>query len=239
MHKSAFSLSKSGEQWSTHHGKHTFSNRVVYPNFVSSRPGEVFDDKGESQWVLKCVEHANELGYTNIEVCCGANIPTERGGQTEQQSNDLFRCHSSFHSYPFLRRSWHDWAMIRWSHDPDESNDGDDESVHTVAARLLLFAKLSGNEDPTTPPKVVAVVHSLSKLNPQPDSLLTFALGDRIDREPVVVDVNAIASTAFVLPSIQNAHDQFPVDIDEATYFLVMPPRVDWKNIGWDDSLSG
>jgi hypothetical protein len=122
--------------------------------------------------------------------------------------------------------------MIRWSDDPDESNDGVNESVHTVAARLLLFAKLFGHEDPTTPPMVVAVVPSLSKLVPKPDSLLTFARGDIIDREPVVVDVQAIASTAFVLPCIQNPQDQFPVDIDEATYFLVMPPRADWKNVG-------
>jgi hypothetical protein len=117
--------------------------------------------------------------------------------------------------------------MIRWSNNADEL-------VHTVAARLLMFAKLSGHNDPATRPRVVAVVQSLSQLNPQPDSLLTFALGDIIDRNPVLVDVEAIASTTFVLPCVQNPHDQFPVDIDEANYFLVMPPRVDWKNIGWD-----
>jgi hypothetical protein len=90
MHKSVFSLSKSGDQWSTLHGKYTFSNHVVYPNFVSCTPGEVFDDKGESLWVLTSIEYADELGYTQIEVCCGANIPMERVEQTEQLSNDLF-----------------------------------------------------------------------------------------------------------------------------------------------------
>jgi hypothetical protein len=229
MHKSVFSLSRSGEQWSTHHGKNTFLNRIVYPNFVSSTPGEVFGN-GESLWVVRAVEHADELGYTRIKVCCGASIPTERVERSGQPlTNDLFRCHPSFHSYPFLRWSWHDWAMIRWSNNADEL-------VHTVAARLLMFAKLSGHNDPATRPRVVAVVQSLSQLNPQPDSLLTFALGYIIDRNPVLVDVEAIASTAFVLPCVQNPHDQFPVDIDEANYFLVMPPRVDWKNIGWDFS---
>jgi hypothetical protein len=237
MHKSVFSLSKSADQWSTHHGKHTFTNRVVYPNFVSSTPGEVFDN-GESLWVLKSVEHADQLGYTHIEVCCGASIPTERVERSERQSNDLFRCHPSFHSYPFLRRSWHDWAMIRWSDDDDESNDSD-KSVMTVAARLLMFAKLFGHHDANTPARVVAVVQSLSEFDPQPDPLLTFALGDIIDREPIVVDVQAIASTAFVLPCVKNPEDPFPVDIDEATYFLVMPPRADWNNIGWDDDHSG
>ena len=199
----------------------------MYPNFVSSTPGEVFDN-GESLWVLKSVEHADQLGYTHIEVCCGASIPTERVERSERQSNDLFRCHPSFHSYPFLRRSWHDWAMIRWSDDDDESNDSD-KSVMTVAARLLMFAKLFGHHDANTPARVVAVVQSL----------LEFALGNIIDREPIVVDVQAIASTAFVLPCVKNPEDPFPVDIDEATYFLVMPPRADWNNIGWDDDHSG
>jgi hypothetical protein len=231
MHKSVFSLSKSGEQWSTHHGKHTFLNCVVYPNFVSSTPGEVFDS-GEASWVLTVVEKADELGYTHIQVCCGAKIPTERvQQQSGQQTNDVFRCHPSFHSYPFLRRSWHDWAMIRWSNNADESE-------HTVAARLLMFATLSGHDEPATPPRVVAVVQSLLQLKPPPDSLLTFAQGDKIDRDPVVVDVEAIASTAFVLPCVESPHDDFPTDIDKVTYFLEMPPRGDWKNIGWDDATN-
>jgi hypothetical protein len=127
--------------------------------------------------------------------------------------------------------------MIRWSEvgDDDSAEGGVNESVHTVAARLLMFAKLSGHGIPTTPPKVVAVVQSLSKYNPQPDSLLTFALGDIINREPIVVDVDAIASTAFVLPCIKHPTEQFPTDLNNANYFLVMPPRVDWKNIGWED----
>jgi hypothetical protein len=79
----------------------------------------------------------------------------------------------------------------------------------------------------------VAVVQSLSQFNPQPDSLLTFALGDNIDHNPIVVDVTTIASTAFVLPCIKNPTNHFLVDIKKATYCLVMPPRVEWKNIGW------
>ena len=68
------------------------------------------------------------------------------------------------------------------------------------------------------------------------DPLLTFlALGDVIDRDPAVVDVEAIASTVFVLPCVKNPDDPFPVDIDKATYFLVMARRADWKNSGWDD----
>jgi hypothetical protein len=119
--------------------------------------------------------------------------------------------------------------MIKWSDDANE------DSVYTAAARLLMFVKLSQhNADTTTPPRVVAVIQSLSQVSPQSDSLLKFAFGDKVDRNPIVVDVDAIASTAFVLPYVESPTDQFPVNIKKATYFLIMPPRGDWKNIGWD-----
>jgi hypothetical protein len=38
-----------------------------------------------------------------------------------------------------------------------------------------------------------------------------------------------------VLPCVEDMTDDFPLDIDKATYFVVIPPRVDWKHIGWDD----
>jgi HEAT repeat protein len=109
--------------------------------------------------------------------------------------------------------------MIKWSDDANE------DSVYTAAARLLMFAKLSQHyAEASTPPRVVAVIQSLSQGIPQSDSLLKFALGDKVDRNPIVVDVDAIASTAFVLPCVESPTDQFPVDIENATYFLVMHP---------------
>jgi len=108
-----------------------------------------------------------------------------------------------------------------------------------VAARLLLFAKLSQHSvDSTTPPKVVAVIHSLSEIKPEKDHLLKFAMGDTLDRMPLVVDVDTIASTACVSPCVEDMTDDFPLDIDSATYFVVIPPRVDWKHIGWDENES-
>jgi hypothetical protein len=108
--------------------------------------------------------------------------------------------------------------------------------VYTVAARLLLFAKLSNHkEDTSTPAQVVAVIQSLSSSEPENDGLLKFAKGDTIDRLPIVVDADTIASTAFVLPCVRDMTDDFPLHIDTATYFVVIPPRVDWKNIGWND----
>jgi hypothetical protein len=193
--------------------------------------GDVFET-GEAEWVQAAVNKADELGFSRVDVFCGAIIPTERVGDRnmKRSSTDLFRCHPSFHSYPYLRRSWHDWAMIKW-----KPHDGGD-SEYTVAARLLLFAKLSQHsDDNTTPARVVAVIQSLSESYPEKDDLLKFAIGDTLDRKPIVVDADTITSTAFVLPCTEEINGDFPLDIDKATYFVVIPPRVDWNHIGWSD----
>ena len=118
---------------------------------------------------------------------------------------------------------------------PDTASENDIvASSYTVAARLLLFATLSDNVDTEIRSKVVAVIQSLSNNSPEPNPPLTFALGDTIDRAPKVIDATTIYSTAFVLPCVSSPSDDFPVDIDKATYFLVIPPRVEWKDIGWD-----
>jgi hypothetical protein len=94
--------------------------------------------------------------------------------------------------------------MIKWS------EKGGANSEYRVAARLLLFAKLSQHSDDTTIlERVVAVIQSLSEDVPQPDHLLKFALGDTIDRKPIVVDIDTITSTAFVLPCVKNITDDF------------------------------
>jgi hypothetical protein len=218
MHRPIFHLLNQGGQWSTFLGKSTFTNQVVYPNFVSKMEGDVFET-GEAEWVQAAVNRADELGFSRVDVFCGAIIPTERVGDRnmKRSSTDLFRCHPSFHSYPYLRRSWHDWAMIKW-----KPHDGGD-SEYTVAARLLLFAKLlQHSDDNTTPARVVAVIQSLSESYPEKDDLLKFAIGDTLDRNPLVVDADTIASTAFVLPCLEDMTNNFPLDIDKATYFVVM-----------------
>jgi hypothetical protein len=195
--------------------------------------GHIFES-GESEWVQASVDRADELGFSRVDVFCGAIIPTKQLGDRNmsRQSTNLFRCHPSFHSYPYLQRSWYDWAMIKW-----QPHDGE-ESDYMVAARLLLFAKLllQHSENSTTPPRVVAVIYSLSKSKLEKDPLLKFAIGDTLDHMPLVVDADTIASTAFVLPCLEDMMDDFPLDIDNATYFAVIPPRSDWKHIGWDEN---
>jgi hypothetical protein len=103
MHRPMFHLLKQGGQWSTFLRKTTFTNQVVYPNFVSKLDGDVFES-GEAEWVKASVNRADELGFSRVDVFCGANIPTDRVGDQNmnRSSTDLFRCHPSFHSYPYL-----------------------------------------------------------------------------------------------------------------------------------------
>jgi hypothetical protein len=80
------------------------------------------------------------------------------------------------------------------------------------------------------------VTHSLSKSKPEQDHLLKFAIGNTLDCTPQVVDVDTIAATAFMLPCLEDMANKFPLDIDNATYFVMIPPWVDWKHIGWDEN---
>ena len=127
--------------------------------------------------------------------------------------------------------------MVKWFYDYQ----GTDDYVH-VAARLLLFARLSDNEDEFKPPKIVAVLHSLSKYRPPQDPLIFFAKGDTLDKGGLdVVEAVSIEETAFVLPCVEEPGDEFPTSHQTANYFLVFPPRSQWTSIwyGGDESDGG
>jgi hypothetical protein len=135
--------------------------------------------------------------------------------------------------YPYLRRTWYDWATVKWRNSGDD--DEDEHNYLRVAARLLLFARLSDNEeDSTRPPVIVEVIHSLQHYSPNPDSLLFFAKGDKLDDHGLeVIEASAIDETAFVLPCVEKPEDDFPYTHDAATYFLVFPPRHKWSDTIW------
>ena len=232
LHKPVFYLTRKGEDnWSTHIGSFTHYDLVVYPDFVSDRNTDLFDD-GEDQYVIKLAQYSRKEGFQWIDCSCGAFIPSTRGDE-----RDVLRCHPSFHSYPYLKRPWHDWAMVKWLH----SHDNGEEEVY-VAARILLFGHLSDNENDSIPPKIVAVIHSLIDFHTPQDSLLFFAKGDSLDEGgPDIVDATAIEETAFVLPCVKDQGDDFPTSHDTANYFIVFPPRSEWKNIwygGESDNVS-
>jgi hypothetical protein len=94
MHRPMFHLSKQEGEWSTFLRMSTLTNQVVYPNFVSRLEGDIFES-GESEWVQASVDRADELGFSQVDVFCGAIIPTERLGDQNmsRQSTDLLRCH--------------------------------------------------------------------------------------------------------------------------------------------------
>lgn len=228
LHGPVFYLTRQGdEDWSTHTRTYTHTNLVVYPNVMSTSDTAIFDGE-EKDFVMKVAEYARDHGFQRIDCSCGASIPSTRG-----QQRDVFHCHPNFHSYSYLKRPWYDWAMVKWILD-DEDND---EAVH-VAARLLLFARLSQNEDESKSSIIVAVIHSLQHYVPPHDSLLFFARGDTLDDNGiVVVEATAIAETAFVLPCVQNQGEPFPLTHDAATYFLVFPPRHTWIDI-WSNNVN-
>ena len=92
--------------------------------------------------------------------------------------------------------------MIKWS-------DGvsDEDSVYTAAAQLLMFAKLLQHYvDRTTPPRVVAVIQSLSQGVPQMDSLLKFAFGNKVDRNPMKCELFAVTMSRSIIGEIKRAH---------------------------------
>lgn len=229
LHTPVFSLSRQGEEnWSTHIRSYTHTHTVVYPDFTSKEDTEVFHG-AEQAYVTKVAEYAKDNGFQRIDCSCGASIPSSRG-----QQKDVLHCHPSFHSYPHLKRPWFDWGMVKWlvTDDNEEEGDDDDQQYVQVAARLLLFARLSENEDDSKPSLIVAVIHSLQHYEPAPDSLLYFAKGDTLDDNGlVVIEATSIAETAFVLPCVKNQGEEFPLSYEAATYFLVFPPRHKWIDI--------
>jgi hypothetical protein len=74
------------------------------PGCLSQQKEDVFES-GEAKWVQASVNRAvDELRFSWVDIFCGAIIPTERVGDQNMSmsSTDLFRCHPSFNSYPYL-----------------------------------------------------------------------------------------------------------------------------------------
>ena len=166
--------------------------------------------------------------YDTIEFSFGCDI---RSRHNTDKSHDTFRCHPNFHSFPHKRRTWHDWAMVRWAHD--------DGRVTQNAARIQLWATISNSRSvsSTTPPLIVAVVRSLMSDTPKPDPYIPFALGDKIlpSDKTEVVPVTTIEEVAYVLPAIEKINDPFPETLEQCSYFVIIPPRSTWKDKVWEN----
>lgn len=173
-----------------------------------------------NNWVTALLDMAvsePEANYDRVEFSYLSRIPVEE----ESKSDILLRCDPDYHSYPWERRSWHDWVMVNWSTPTRE---------YQHAAKLLLFAKYIDTE--TGQSELRCAIQSLQSSNPCPDNVLPFFVGDHIDRAVRVIPASMIASVAYVLPTVANPGDRFPKSVDDASYFVVVPPRPEWKEIG-------
>jgi hypothetical protein len=217
-----FSLSFQDSGWSTHHRKYTHTNQIVYPDYNSSSSEAVYNHGHQAAWVACLADYAKDHCFRLIECSLSCKIPSARDGS----SADIFHCRPSYHSYPYLQRSWHDWAMVRW-------RIGRRRTEQLIPALILLFAKLSDNANPMVNPLLVAVVHPWGGTSLSHDNMLFFAHGGKLDDDFVVVEATMIEGTAFVLPLIEKAGDRFPASWEEAEYFLSFPPRHTWRDIGW------
>jgi hypothetical protein len=98
------------------------------------------------------------------------------------------------------------------------------------AAKLLLWGRLHSSISHQA--ELVCTIQSLKSAHPTHDSSLPFFIGDHIDRRIRVIPADMVHSVAYVLPTVNKPLDPFPNSADEADYFVVVPPRSTWMDIG-------
>ena len=130
---------------------------------------------------------------------------------------------------------WFDWVEVNWE-------TGDGLNAYTVPAILVLWGNVIYSDDSTV---LLASVCSLqsTKAMSRHDRMF-FASGDNLVDGPssfCVVDFDSILSTAFVVPAIPPGHAKHhksPAEslkvLEDTNYYVALPPRCSWKNIGWD-----
>ena len=212
-HKTVFGAERirHSTQWRIVH-EGTVYNQKIFPSVNGSYGND---------WVRSIIDFASsdkDAHFDQIDFFFGCDIPSDAEGK-----HDTLRCHPDFHSYPWERRPWHDWFMVRW----EISAAG---CSYDHAAKLLLWARLRDSVSLNT--KLVCAIHSLRSARPTPDSSLPFFIGDHIDRRVRVIPASMVLEVAYVLPTVQKPSDAFPNSAEEADYFVVVPPRSTWMDIG-------
>ena len=56
-------------------------------------------------------------------------------------------------------------------------------------------------------------------------------MGDTLNDGICLVDATSIATTAFILPCIEEQGNAFPINLEKATYFVVFPPWCQWMEV--------
>jgi hypothetical protein len=195
--------------------------RIMYNGIPYHTPiYPVISGQYGNTWVRALLDSAiqdPEYNFDLIEFFFGCDIPSS----VEGKHHDTLRCHPDFHSYPWERRPWHDWIMINWE-TPVRS--------YEQAAKLLLWARFT--DSTTGVSKLKCAVNSLEGASPKKDKYLTFFNGDRIEKIVRVIPAEFVLSVAYDLPCIEQPEDKFPECVEEATYFIVVPPRSTWMDLG-------
>jgi hypothetical protein len=166
-------------------------------------------------WVQCAVDKALSLGFRQVDFAFSCDVPRNNDAAAQSTRlgkplHDSFRCSPSFHSYPYLKRPWFDWAVIQWDTGPN-------------AAKVLLWAKFDDGSRKQAP-KLFVVVHPLTKTEAKADSITFFAKIDKLAENIQCVEAKTVKETAFVLPTARYRTNTFPRSVEEATWFMVVPP---------------
>ncbi len=204
------STEPAARSWTIIHNGEQHVSRALYPTVPGSH---------SNNWVCTILDSAESdpTGeYDTVDFFFSADTPCDIPGK-----HTIIRCNPDYHSYPWERRSWHDWVMVKWTTGQRE---------YVQAARLLLMAHFTDAITGRT--KDVCAINSLVGSAPKPDNLLPFFNGDKIENVVRVIPTSNIFSVAYVLPTVEKAGDPFPDNAEEASYFVVIPERSKWMEIG-------
>ena len=216
MIRKAFSYQKIGNSWHTVCGN-TEVMDIVHPHY----------DLLPSQVLALKSFLSTEMNQLNVEhVDCFYEMRLKN-----EDSTQIFRCNPCYRNQP-----WFDFLYVDYM---NASN-----VVSSCASLLLLWLTFT---DPQSNEKCVyALTHSLANQNTPKWTMLDSWKGDRLYYGAKVVNYeNSISGAAYVLPGI----DPFLVNVNDRSkkgklilknvidnkYFVVIPQRHDWVNIGWED----
>ena len=190
------------------------------------------DDAKGNSWVRFICDEATELKYLQVRLSFQLDVSVS--GST---LHDTFRCHPNFHS-----REWFDFAMKTYVNE--------ENAEYQNAIKILLWGELSmkddGCDDERSSQIIIGVAYNFRSHNPVPrHHMLSWLHADHMTDSLERIDPDCI-NTAFVLPAMPppdpNSTDRSIADDNDGCtlfgenhdYYVIVPPRSKWGEIGWD-----
>jgi len=165
------------------------------------------------------------------------------------ENNIILRCNPKWSkgSANLETKTWYDWIEVTWTRGNQDHGGGNVEYV--VPAILRLWGNVLYSDGSTQLLASVCSLKSTSDLRHH--DRMFFARGDYMDDSrssyDCVVDYESIKSTGFVVPAIPPRSTKGPLQkspseslrvLEDSNYFVALPSRDKWKNVGWDRKLS-